>query len=145
MWSYHTGHSAGHTHGAISSSFTLDSAGNLYIGSNDHNLYAFNGLTGALLWNFEANSEVWSAPAISESAGLVFFMSRLDANLYAVRLADGHLVWEYSIGHKCYGSPMLAHGMVYLGADDGDVHGVNQNHGHVADVGVAAQHRVRDR
>ena len=38
--------------------------GTVYIGANDNNLYALDGLKGTLKWNFTTGNVVYSSPAI---------------------------------------------------------------------------------
>ena len=64
-------------------------AGNIvYVGSNDHRLYAVELGSGEKKWEFKTEGRVVSSPAVSN--GVVYFLS-YDSNLYAVDAASGAL------------------------------------------------------
>ncbi len=67
--------------------------GVVYIGSDDHNLYAVDARKGTPLWKFTTEASVRSSPAISGNS--VYVLS-LDGNLYAVEAATGKLQWKFT-------------------------------------------------
>ena len=64
----------------IYSSPAIGSDGTVYVGSDDHKVYAING-SGALKWSFTTGDVVWSSPAIG-SDGTVYVGSG-DDKVYA--------------------------------------------------------------
>ncbi len=56
-------------------------------------------------------------PVVSE--GLVYFGSSADDTLRALDAATGSLVWRFTAGGPIRFAPAIAHGNVYLAADDG--------------------------
>ena len=60
--------------------------GVVYIGSFDHNVYALNASTGALLWSYATGDVVTSSPAVAN--GVVYVGSQ-DNNLYALNASTG--------------------------------------------------------
>src|SRR5581483_988033 len=75
------------THGQVYSSPALLN-GVLYVGSNDHNLYALDAETGAQKWKFKTGSRVTSSPAV---VGGTVFVGSFDGIFYAVDAATGQL------------------------------------------------------
>jgi outer membrane protein assembly factor BamB len=57
--------------------------GVVYIGSDDHNLYAFDAKTGTILWTYATGDKVNSSPAVANG---VIYISSEDGNLYAFHL-----------------------------------------------------------
>ena len=84
------------TRGAVYSSPTYYN-GNLYIGSDDNNLYCLNATNGQVKWSFPTHGIVRCKPAIAN--GTVYFASD-DGNLYALKAQSGTKLWSYNIGNK---------------------------------------------
>jgi serine/threonine-protein kinase len=55
----------------------------VYIGSEDHNVYALNASTGAKLWSYTVGEYVDSSPAVANG---VVYVGSWDKNLYAFSL-----------------------------------------------------------
>lgn len=134
-----------HTEGAVISSPVI-SGGTLFVGSNDHLLYALDAASGALKWKFKAESRITSSPAVS--AGLVLFGS-YDGNFYAVDAASGTLKWKFATGGErrfagkhlhgsspaaelmpdpfdfYLSSPVVAGGAVYFGSGDTNIYALD--------------------
>ena len=72
--------------GGVTSSPAIDSSGTVYVGSDDHKLYAINGKSGVKLWEFETGDKVFSSPAIGPD-GTVYVGSWVN-KLYAIRTAS---------------------------------------------------------
>jgi eukaryotic-like serine/threonine-protein kinase len=89
--------------------------GTVYFGSEDHNLYAVDALTGAQKWVFQAGSFIESSPVVV--SGVVYFGCN-DGKLYALNAATGAKIWEYSTVYSLRSSPAVADGVVYIGGDD---------------------------
>ena len=71
------------TGGGVESSPSVAN-GVVYVGSYDHNLYAFNASSGALLWTYTTGSDiVYSSPAVVN--GMIYIGS-WDFKLYAFHL-----------------------------------------------------------
>jgi outer membrane protein assembly factor BamB len=66
----------------VKSSPAIGSNGGVYIGSIDHQLYAFTS-AGALLWSYAAGGEVKSSPAIGSDGGV--YVASYDMRLYCIR------------------------------------------------------------
>jgi outer membrane protein assembly factor BamB len=104
-----------------SSPVVLD--GVVYVGSDDHHLYALDAKSGAEIWQFASDGAVRSAPAIA--AGQVFFTS-FDGSLYALNAKTGKLNWQVDmqagspVVRQNYddfsSSPLVTGGSVYAGS-----------------------------
>jgi outer membrane protein assembly factor BamB len=62
--------------------------GVVYVGSGDHNVYALNASTGALLWSYTTGDGVYSSPTVAK--GMLYVGSN-DGKVYAFGLKTG---WE---------------------------------------------------
>ncbi len=106
--------------------------GMVFIGSEDHNLYALDEDTGELVWNFTTGYYVRSTPAVVEEK---VFVGSSDGKFYALDAYDGSLIWVFerpSIeGDRTWydSSPAVdtVEGRVYIGAHvrnnkSGEVH-----------------------
>jgi outer membrane protein assembly factor BamB len=111
-WEFKTG-------GAIESSPAMDRDGTVYIGSNDHRLYAVK--NGKELWKFETGHCIYSSPCPGPD-GTVYAGSR-DGKLYALK--EGENLWEFKTGNQIEASPCLGpDGIVYVGSWDGSLYAV---------------------
>jgi outer membrane protein assembly factor BamB len=130
-WSFHTGDAV------VSSPAVVGNV--IYVGSNDHNLYAIDATTGALLWKFPTHSRVAASPAVADG---VVFVGSYDGAFYAVDAATGKEKWHFLTtgerrfsGSRLHGmdpvgevmpdpydvflsSPAVADGLVYFGSGD---------------------------
>jgi outer membrane protein assembly factor BamB len=59
--------------------------GVLYVGGPDHNVYAVNASTGAVLWSYQTGNWVEVAPAVVNG---ILYIGSLDGNFYAFGLPD---------------------------------------------------------
>lgn len=122
----------------------------VYVGSNDHYLYAINVPDGTERWKFKTGSRVASSPAVY--AGLVYFGS-YDGNIYALDARSGQLRWKFSSkgehrftakhlhGSEPAGesmpdpfdfflsSPTVTQEKVYVGSGDGNVYALDAKSG----------------
>ena len=100
--------------------------GNVYVGSENHSLYAFNATTGDYLWTAVTGGNIrYSSAAIFE--GYVYVGS-LDGMLYAFK-TNGKPGWTYQTGNEIVTSPAIANGILYFGSDDGYVYALTASNG----------------
>lgn len=138
-----------HTDDAIISSPTL-SAGVVYFGSADNNVYAVDAASGKRRWKFDAHGNVHSSPAVA--GGCVFVVSS-DGNLYAIDALSGLQKWVFATeGERRFtkpgidyinpatetmpdpwdfflSSPVVSAGTVYFGSGDNHVYAVDASTG----------------
>ena len=122
------------------------SAGTVYFGSSDHQVYALDERSGALRWKFATHGRVSASPAVA--AGRVYVGS-FDGSFYALDAAQGTLAWKFATeGERRFSarhlhgaepaaevmpdpfdvflsSPVLAGGAVYFGSGDGNVYALD--------------------
>jgi outer membrane protein assembly factor BamB len=67
----------------------------VYIGSEDHNLYAADKTTGRLLWKFNTGGAVHSSPAVYKN---VVYFGSYDGFYYALNATTGKLKWKFKTG-----------------------------------------------
>jgi len=130
-WQYQTGGACGFGSPAVAN-------GIVYEGSDDYHLYALNAITGAQIWNFSVGHQVWSTPCVS---GGVVYTGADDGYVYALNATTGALIWEYNIYAGAVplyqfqatwqprSSPLVANGMVYVGALNGWMYALNAQTG----------------
>jgi outer membrane protein assembly factor BamB len=143
-WKFHTGGQV------ISSAAVL--ADTVYVGSNDHNLYAIDRTAGTVKWKFETGSRVTSSPAVA--SGMVYFGSN-DGFFYAVDAASGKVKWKFQAAgeHRFtakhihgaqpvseslpdpfdfyLSSPVVANGVVFFGSGDGHIYALGAGSGNL--------------
>ena len=102
--------------------------GTIYVGSDDHNVYAINGTTGRLRWKYSTGGSVFSRPVVAR--GIVYAGSD-DHNVYAINRITGRLRWESTTGGPISSSPAVARGIVYIGSDDHYIYALRAGNGHI--------------
>src|SRR6266850_930433 len=103
-----------HTNGYVLSTPAI-SAGVLYVGSTDGNLYAVDIKSGTQKWKFPAGVRITSSPAVA--GGLVYFES-YSGNFIALDITNGQVKWKHPTGDVVHASPAVANGAVYIGSWD---------------------------
>ncbi len=98
----------------------------VYIGSNDHKLYALDAATGRLKWSFTVHHEVRGTPRVVNG---VVYIGSIDSLLYAVDAATGHLKWSFPTGSGIPSSPMVVNGIVYVSSGTGKLYAVDATTG----------------
>jgi outer membrane protein assembly factor BamB/type II secretory pathway pseudopilin PulG len=123
-WAYTTG-------GEIESSAAIDDGGTpgnksddtIYIGSDDHYLYAIRA-NGTLKWRYQTNGQIVSSPVV-DLDGTVYVGSD-DGRLYAVN-PDGTLKWFFATGAPVQSSPALGKAdFIHFGSNDGKFYTISQ-------------------
>jgi len=100
----------------------IGSDGTIYVGSDDHNLYAINP-DGTQKWAFETGDDVLSSPAIASDGTI--YVGSYDNKLYAIN-SDGTQKWAFETGDDVFSSPAIASdGTIYVGSLDNKLYAVN--------------------
>ena len=84
VWKFKTG-------GPVNSSPVV-ADGAVYIGSDDHRIYALNARKWGVKWEFEAGDRILYAPTVYD--GTVYFSAR-DNKVYALDAATGKKKWDF--------------------------------------------------
>jgi outer membrane protein assembly factor BamB len=97
--------------------------GVVYVGSDDHNFYALNASTGALLWSYDIGVlGTNSAPAVENG---VVYVGSGNGILYAFDASTGVPLWTFATDDYINSSPTVVNGVVYVGSHDGHLYAVN--------------------
>jgi serine/threonine protein kinase len=105
---------------AVRSSPTV-SNGIVYVGSEDHKLYAFDTTCRSVcspLWSYATGGAIDSSPAVADG---ILYVGSDDHKLYtfdATCRRDCKPLWDYATGAAIDSSPTVANGMVYIGSAD---------------------------
>ena len=67
----------------------------MYIGSENHGLFAINTSNGTLKWKYICGGQISSADPIVALDGQMIYVGGGDGILYAIH-ADGHQIWNYT-------------------------------------------------
>ncbi len=103
-------------------SVTIDDDYTIYIGCNDHNMYAVNS-GGTVKWATPVDDRVPSS-VIIDPAGRLYFGTRgaggSNGTYYCLDADDGSVIWTYSIGEHIRCTAAIApDGTMYIGGHDG--------------------------
>ena len=133
---------AKHLHGSLPAAETMPdpfdpylsspavSAGSVYFGSGDGNVYSLDAASGKLNWKFQTGDVVHASPAIS---GGTVFIGSWDSYFYALDAATGKERWRFKTGddpdtHNQVGiqsSAAVSDGVVYFGCRDSNLYAVD--------------------
>ncbi|NOZ07079.1 MAG: PQQ-binding-like beta-propeller repeat protein [Chloroflexi bacterium] len=104
------------------------SAGKLYIGCYDNNLYAIDAQTGKFLWKYATEGGIASTPCVEEDLIIVGSEDRI---LYAIYAKTGQIAWTFPTKGRIRSSPRALGGYVFFGSDDHTIYAVNARKGHL--------------
>jgi outer membrane protein assembly factor BamB len=117
--------------GEVNSSPTVNpSDGTIYVGSDDHNVYAVNP-DGTEKWRFTTGADVESSPVVAidpiDGQATVYIGSD-DDRLYAINADTGAGKWSFNTGANVISSPIVdVDGTIYVGSDNGNLYAINPN------------------
>jgi outer membrane protein assembly factor BamB len=108
--------------------------GNVYVGRQDHNVSAWNAVTGAQVWTYPTDYPVVSSPAVAY--GNVYFCVPTESggdNIFALDALTGTYVWDVRNtttydgmfgegGDNVRTSPVIKDGVLYIGGLGGGVY-----------------------
>jgi len=93
--------------------------GNVYMGSDDCNVYCLDAITGDFTWSYTTGDTVWSSPAVVDGK---VYVGSFDKKVYCLRASDGFKEWEFTTDYDVSSSPAVADGKVYVGSQDSNVY-----------------------
>ncbi len=113
--------------------------GKVYVGSLDTNVYCLDAEDGGVDWTFKTEGYITSSPAVVD--GVVYIVSEEPETgaLYKVDAEDGSFIWKREIlyeeihtgGTDVHASPVVADGMVFIGSNVKEYHGINTETGNI--------------
>jgi len=122
IWKYEIGH-------AILSSPVIGADGTIYVGSDDHFVYAIDS-DGTLKWKFETGMYVQSTCAIGEDNTI--YVGSLDGYVYALDGLNGDLKWRTGLNGLIYSSPVISNdGTIFIGSYDKHLYALDEHDGSV--------------
>lgn len=116
-WTHHTG-------GLIRGGAAV-ADGRVCVGSTDGYLYCLDLDNGDVIWRFNAESAVFTTPALSD----LCFVTTFDGLLYAINPADGEEVWRFRTDGNVFSSPVADDAAVYFGSNDGNLYCLSADDG----------------
>ena len=99
--------------GSVRSSPAIAPDGTVYVGSDDHHLYAINP-DGTEKWRFQTDYFLDPSPAIGPDD--IVYAPSCDGNLYSL-YPEGGEKWRFQTGDEIYTSSALGHdGLIFIGS-----------------------------
>ena len=102
---------------------------NVYVGSNDGNLYCIDLDTGYQKWCIQTGDFVISKPAITSEGNIVFGSG--DEFVYCASANDGNVIWNTKLGGSVLSDPLTSEGRVFIGCGDGKIYCLNSASGEI--------------
>jgi serine/threonine-protein kinase len=99
--------------------------GLLFIPTWTGEIHAFDPLTREVKWSYDLEGELWGAPALDDQH---LYAATWAGRLFALDQKTGDEAWELEVG-KVTGALSTAHGVLYLGTEEGRVLGVETGAG----------------
>jgi outer membrane protein assembly factor BamB len=89
--------------------------GIVFVGSWDHNVYAFDAGTGKVLWRYKTGNLVASSLAVADGKIII---TSMDGFLYVLDENHGSLIWKFDLGrHHPISSPAVSGGRIFVTDD----------------------------
>lgn len=103
--------------------------GIIYIGADDHKLYALRLKKGGVEWKAKLDSRVVSsAPAVYEGK---LYLGTFNGTLYCLKESKGSVEWSMKTGGPILASPVCFKERIYVGSKDAKLYAVNASSGAV--------------
>jgi outer membrane protein assembly factor BamB len=115
----------------VFSSPAIGDDGTIYIGSESGGIYALDP-NGSMKWNFQAEGEAYSSPAISAD-GSTIYVGSTGGTLYALKSGSGfspdtRVKWRVQVAGGFYSSPALGtDGTIYVGSSNDNIYALDPN------------------
>lgn len=104
----------------------VSSATNLFGGSKDGRVYAFNKATGEILWVFQHTSAFSSYPTLHNRR---LYIGSEDGTLLALDETTGAILWRYRTRGALRGTVAVADNTIFFGSNDGYVYAYSEING----------------
>ena len=91
---------------------SIGADGTIFLGGGTRKVFAMDGGTGAIRWEFNTSAPVWKSPAIGPDG--VVHVAGTDGRIYALRAATGTALWQVSLGNR---NTEMSHPSLAVGRD----------------------------
>lgn len=96
----------------------------VYVGSNDHNVYALNADDGSVVWRYLTGGSVQSSPAVKDD---LLFVGSDDGYIYCLNATTGDLKGRFHTGGEVRSSPVITEDRVIVASKSGILYGLDFN------------------
>jgi outer membrane protein assembly factor BamB len=96
----------------------------IYVGSNDHNVYAINADDGSVYWKFLTGGSVQSSPAVKDN---LLFVGSDDGHIYCLDATTGDQIRSFDTGGEVRSSPVISKDRVIVLSNSGMIYGFDFN------------------
>ena len=99
----------------------------VYIGSQDHKVYAINVDDGAEIWSFTTGGAVVASPLVEDGR---LYVGAFDNIFYALNATTGEEVWRFEGADNWFwGRALIVGDIVYVASLDGNLYALDKNTG----------------
>ncbi|MCP4134371.1 MAG: PQQ-binding-like beta-propeller repeat protein [bacterium] len=101
--------------------------GMLFVGAEDHNIYALSVKDGSVKWKFKLDNRiVASSPVVK---GTTLYIGSYSGTLFALDTGSGSLNWKYKTGDSIFSSPVISNNKLLFGSNDGKLYVLSSGSG----------------
>ncbi|HMP53977.1 MAG TPA: PQQ-binding-like beta-propeller repeat protein, partial [Candidatus Melainabacteria bacterium] len=100
--------------------------GVVYVGSDDHFVYAVDERNGRMLWKTELGDKVKSSPAVTDQ---ILVIGCEDHKVYGIDPKTGSIKWSVQTADRVSSSPAILNGVAFFGGWGGYVYAGDINSG----------------
>ncbi|MBZ5606359.1 MAG: PQQ-binding-like beta-propeller repeat protein [Acidobacteriia bacterium] len=97
----------------------FSSTQNVYFGTFDNNVLAFNVKTKKALWRYENPQRQFPFYSSAALDGAKVILGGRDKSVHSLNALTGKLNWEFATRSRVESSPAIVDGRVYVGSNDG--------------------------
>ncbi|MFL5835678.1 MAG: PQQ-binding-like beta-propeller repeat protein [Solirubrobacteraceae bacterium] len=107
----------------------------LFLLKNNGTMWALGANNGHLVWKRKVGAQAAASPSVAGGVVYAVVLKRLHrvpkGRVAAYTQRRGRLLWSRPLRSRSESSPVYANGMLFFGAEDGTVYGLNARNGHI--------------
>ncbi|MGL4369702.1 MAG: PQQ-binding-like beta-propeller repeat protein, partial [Spirochaetota bacterium] len=101
----------------------------IFVGADDHSLYAVSVKKGKIEWKTKLDGRVVSsAPAVSDGK---VYIGTFAGSVYSVNMNRGTIAWSIKTGGPVVSSPVCVNDRIYIGSKDSKLYSLDKNNGKI--------------